>query len=449
MSEDIARADTETTAWHCRHRSAPSGGLTAAALGAYVPAPEARVSPVQDDVEPEGNGARALGGMEIPIKDNIDVAGWPTRAASEASHADLAAGDAEVVKRLRRGGATTTLKTALDEFAFTTAGGGMRNPHDPSRIVGGSSGGAALAVAAGGHCVALGTDTGGSVRIPASYCGVVGFKPSYGLIPLDGVVPLSWSLDHIGLLGCSVGTVTRVFDVCRNQRAAARPATGRTLDTARAWPRSWRELRVGIPEASYLSAAVAPVEAALARVSDLLSAHEASVSVVSLPPIETVLPIHYCLVMAEAATYHAQQYDDFALHGSTVRGAIEAGLELSARDYVSAAQGREQLRLQLATVFSDVDVVALPTTTTPAPPIDASDVELGDGRLVSQLDASIWYTSTFNDVGMPAISLPMPSDGLPVGVQLAAINGDDDLLLSVASSVERWLTEQQGASSKG
>jgi Asp-tRNA(Asn)/Glu-tRNA(Gln) amidotransferase A subunit family amidase len=183
-------------------------------------------------------------------------------------------------------------------------------------------------------------------------------------------------------------------------------------------------------------------------VSDLLSAHEASVRVVSLPPIETVLPIHYCLVMAEA-TYHAQQYDDFALHGSTVRGAIEAGLELSARDYVSAAQGREQLRLQLATVFSDVDVVAHPTTTTPAPPIDASDVELGDGRLVSQLDASIWYTSTFNDVGMPAISLPMPSDGLPVGVQLAAINGDDDLLLSVASSVERWLAEQQGASSKG
>ncbi|MEO8262276.1 MAG: amidase, partial [Pseudolysinimonas sp.] len=198
------------------------------------------------------------GTLRIAIKDNIDVVGWPTRAGSKAISREPASRDAVVVTRLREAGILIGSKTRMDEFAMTTSGPGMRNPADHSRSAGGSSGGSAIAVAVGGYCAALGTDTGGSSRVPAAYCGVVGFKPTFGGVPTDGVVPLSPSLDHVGILGCSVSAVREVFRVVGNaeDRSEVRP-----------WGTS---RRLGIPRDSYLAAASIEVRRAFARTVDRL-----------------------------------------------------------------------------------------------------------------------------------------------------------------------------------
>lgn len=376
---------------------------------------------------------RPLDGLSIPVKDNIDLAGWPTRAGSLATATTPSATDAAAVASLRRAGADVSMKTALDEFGFTTSGPGMVNPYDPSRTVGGSSGGAALAVVSGRHCAAVGTDTGGSVRIPASYCGVVGFKPSYGAVPVDGVIPLSWSLDHVGFLGCSVGMIATVFDACRTSRSAHRPATS-TRD--RYWPRHLGELRIGVPDADYLSQAIPPVLDALTRTVAELSVAGVEVKNASLPDVRRVLHIHYAIAAAEAAAYHSGQYDGLSHHGAEARAVIQTGLQMRAESYISAQRERERLKLEFAALLDEIDLVLLPTTPTTAPLITDTSVTLGNGEAVDRLDASIWYTALFNDLGAPAINLPLRGDGLPVGIQLAATPGEDDLLLAAAARVE-------------
>lgn len=425
----------------CSHRQ-PVGDVSAEDLGAFVRPPSEGALEWRRPVE-QGSSTAPLRGLSLPIKDNVDVAGWPTRAGSNASVRSAAASDAELVKRLREAGAGPALKTSLDEFAFTTYGPDMRNPHDLSRTVGGSSGGSAIAVAAGGYCVAIGTDTGGSVRIPASYCGIVGFKPSYDHVPIAGVVPLSWSLDHVGFLGCGVEMVKRVFDVCREKRSPGRPPlTGTDTDRPRYWPRDLAELRIGVPSSRYLSASVDEVSRSLTQVSGRFRQSGCSISEVPLPEVRRVLEIHYPLVMVEAAAYHQGEYADLSAHGGGVRETIEAGLKISAGQYITAVRGKATLEREISAAFAEVDVLLLPTTPTPAWSLDEESVVLGDESRVSRLDASIWYTATFNDVGFPAISLPDLSNSLPVGLQLVAAKGDDDLLLSVASRVEEWVTHR-------
>ena len=390
------------------------------------------VIPPSDLARAQGASTGALAGQRVPIKDNIDVAGLPTRAGSAATSAEPVTSDATVVARLRAAGAVLDAKTALDEFALTTSGPGMQNPHDPARTVGGSSGGAALAVATGVSEVAVGSDTGGSVRIPAAYCGAVGFKPTYGSIPLTGVVPLSWSLDHVGLLGHRVRNVVGVFDVCRDGRPGRRP--GR-----RPWPRCLQEIRVGVAGETFLAAAAPDVADAVAATATALAAVGARLGSTDLPLPPDVLESHYPIAIAEAAAYHATAYADLSRHGTTVREFINDGLEISAADYLRARHRIGVLRGAMDLVFDAFDAVLLPTTPTTAPTLGEDDVRLGDGSLVSRLDASIWYTALFNDIGSPAISLPIPTDGMPIGIQLVAAADDDDLLLALAVRVEELL----------
>lgn len=417
-------------------------GLSAGDLGAFVVGP-AEGSAVS--ARNPGSGSGSLAGMKIPIKDNIDVAGWPTGAGSGAPIA-AAESDAIVVASLRAAGAAVGPKTALDEFAMTTFGPGMRNPYDLDRSVGGSSGGSALAVAAGEFCVALGTDTGGSVRIPASYCGVVGFKPTYAQIPTTGVVPLSSTLDHVGLLGCSVAMISRVFDACRTHRPSSRPKNdgGRK----RYWPTRLSDLHIGRCDVAYLSAANDEVSSAVELVSGLFRDHGLQVDEVALPAVRDVLhDVHYPIAAAEAAAYHTSRYGDLRDHSETVRAVIDAGLSMSAPDYVQTLHGLDRIRADFGSIMADFDVLLLPTTPTSAPLRGAGSTELGDGEVVDALDASIWYTSLFNDVGAPAISLPFRDSRLPFGVQLAAAPGDDDLLLFVSHILESLLEDLVGVSS--
>jgi aspartyl-tRNA(Asn)/glutamyl-tRNA(Gln) amidotransferase subunit A len=368
----------------------------------------------------------SLEGWTIPVKDNIDVAGRPTRAGSRATSPHPVAQDADVVRRLRDAGATIGAKTSMDEFACTTLGPGLVNPHDRSRTTGGSSSGSAVAVATRSCRVALGTDTGGSVRIPASYCGVVGFKPSHDEIPTVGVVPLSPTLDHVGLIGDRVSSVEHVFAHCRTSD----PSPGRHL----------ADLRVGIPDATYLSAALPEVLAAWTEAVALLSDLGAAISTVRLPEPERLLPVHLDIAAVEAAAYHLHHFPSLSRHGDGILSVIERGCSLDGDAYRSALAQRQACVTEVEQCFLTVDIVVTPTTPTTSPQLGSSKVQLATGEEVSRLEASIWYTALFNDVGAPAISLPAaPAGRLPVGVQLAAGKAHDDVLLGTAAALEEAL----------
>lgn len=409
----------------CRHGHPVGSAAAAEELGAFV-----------SGRGPSGSvpsGAHPLSGFvgtAVAVKDNIDVAGWPTRAGAEAMSDIPATRDAEVVRRLREAGAIIPAKTRMDEFAMTTYGPGMRNPFDHHRSVGGSSGGSAVAVAVGGFCAALGTDTGGSVRIPASYCGVVGFKPTFGRIPVDGVVPLGISYDHVGVIGCSVASVREVFAPVADEATAEdrMPAgAGRGLAS----------LRVGVPAGAFLDAATPEVREAYDDMVFALELRGASVVEIDLPRIDTVLPVNYAIVRAEALEYHSTHFTDFSRHGDEMREILRAAANYSDADLGEAREQRARHTLAVDAVFDTVDVIVTPTTPTTAPVRGREFIELGD-RSVDFVTATIWFTGLFNGTGMPAISLPLRHSGkLPIGFQLVAPRDQDFSLLEIAELVER------------
>jgi aspartyl-tRNA(Asn)/glutamyl-tRNA(Gln) amidotransferase subunit A len=394
-------------------------------LGAFVEPPVAGAAQ-----ESSVDTSLPLAGLRIAIKDNIDVEGWVTAAGSRAMPSHVASADAPVVSRLRKAGALIDAKTRLDEFAITTFGPEMSHPSDPDRSVGGSSGGSGLAVAAGGYCAALGTDTGGSVRIPASYCGVVGFKPTFGAVSVENVVPLSPSLDHVGVFACCVASAGEVFDAIRDG-APRPPGEGRVerLD----------QVRVGIPDSSYLAAASEEVAGAFAASVRLLRDLGAAVEEVQLPHQDRFLPIHYAVVLAEAAKYHDETFADLVAHGEEIRQLIEKGRGYSGESYEGAQADRGLLTAEVSALFGGVDILVLPTTPTTAPPRHARPILLGTGDEVDAVTGSIWYTALFNDTGHPAVSIPLASTGLAPAVQLVGPHGGDEGVLDAAALLESAL----------
>lgn len=398
-------------------------------LGAFVEPPVAGAAQ-QSSVDI----SLPLAGLRIAVKDNIDVECWVTAAGSRALPSDVASADAPVVARLRAAGALIDAKTRLDEFAITTFGPEMSHPYDPDRSVGGSSGGSGLAVAAGGYCAALGTDTGGSVRIPASYCGVVGFKPTFGAVSVEKVVPLSPSLDHIGVFACCVETARELFRAARDG-APRSPGEGRAehLD----------QVRIGIPDSSYLAAASDEVASAFAATVQLLRDLGTVVNEVQLPHQDRFLPIHYAVVLAEAARYHDETFADLMAHGEEVQQLIEKGRGYSAEDYERAQADRGLLTAEVSSLFAGVDILMLPTTPTTAPPRHARPILLGTGDEVDAVTGSIWYTALFNDTGHPAISIPLTSVRLSPAVQLVGPHGGDEGVLDTAALLESALEIQR------
>ena len=365
-------------------------------------------------------------GTPIAVKDNIDVAGLPTRAGSEATPATPTSHDAPVVARLRAREFDVVAKTRMDEFAYTTDGPGMDNPVAPGHSVGGSSGGSAIAVACGDVCAALGTDTGGSVRIPASYCGVVGFKPTFGRIPCTGVVPLSPTLDHVGIIACTVESARGVFHATRTS----------------SWPTSAlpTTLRVGVLDDRDLAPTSAAQRAALeAAVATMTLRTDARLTSVGLPDHDQMYDVHLTVLLSEAARYHVTRYPSLARHGTAVQGFVRDGTALGRDAYLDAVATRVTLTTQLDALFEEVDVVLLPTTPTTALPGATTRVRLGDDQEVDPLAATIWYTFPFNHGGHPAVSIPVPGPGAPCAVQLVAPRGADDLLLAAAERLERGL----------
>lgn len=379
-----------------------------------------------------GRDRGPLHGIALGVKDLIDVAGLPTRCGSDVfTDAAPAEHDAPVVARLRAAGAVVVAKLHTQEFAHgatgdVSASGPARNPHDPTRITGGSSSGSAGSLAAGHLPLALGTDTGCSVRGPAALCGVVGLKPRYGRLPSDGIFPLSESLDHPGLLSTDVAATSTAWHVLSGDSPHERP-----VDV--------RGLRVGVLTDDYWRPADPAIVPWPARAVEILRAQEAEVVEVRTPFIDEFAASYRPIVSNEAYATHArwlaERPEDYQ---PLTRERLLGFADRPARDYIDAQRTRRRLSAQFAEITGDVDVLVLATTRVRATPIGVADVlpEHGDGIPVEVRPALLALNSPFNLTGWPAISIPAPVDGLPIGVQIVGVRCDETGVLDVAAAVE-------------
>jgi aspartyl-tRNA(Asn)/glutamyl-tRNA(Gln) amidotransferase subunit A len=390
-----------------------------------------------------GRDRGPLHGVPIAVKDLIDMAGVPTTAASRVREGHMAAADAPVITHLRNAGAVLIGKTNLDEFAFGTtsensAFGPVRNPIDSRRTPGGSSGGSAVAVATGMALAAVGSDTGGSIRIPAAACGIVGLKPTIGEISTDSVVPLSGTFDHLGPFARSVEDAAIVHRVLAgNSRADLVRTAKRDKDGADLL----RSATFGIPRGYLTDLLDTDVRARFDEAVAALRGAGAQVTDVAIPHAELTPAVYVHIHSSEGATYHAQTLDSHAdRYTPVVRRRLELGRYVLAQDYVRAMEGRELLRGEVDAALDGVDALLLPTVPIPAPLIGAESAMIA-GREEPVRALMLRLTQLFNVTGNPAISLPCghTSHGLPVGLQLVGRRGGTEALLAVACACERQL----------
>ena len=385
-------------------------------------------------------GGRYIGplhGIPLSLKDLIDCEGTPTTAGSLVRKDAMATADAPVTARLREAGAVFVGKTNLHEFAFGTTNedsgfGPARNPHDPLRSPGGSSGGSAISVATGMSLGTVGTDTGGSIRIPAAACGIVGLKPEWGQITAKGVVPLSRQLDHVGPLASSVADAWMLYNAMREPSARVRTLP----ETA-----SIKGLRFGMPVGYLFDRLDADVEQTIHKTIDLLRRQGATVTEVTLPHASDIATVYLHLVLADAAEYHARtlesQPQDYT---PNVRLRLEMARYVLAEDYIRALRGKAIIADEVDRALQGVDTLICPALAIPAPPIGAATMPVkGGNEAVRTL--MLRCTQPFNVSGHPAISLPCGKTParLPVGVQLVGHKGRTAALVQAALAVEKIL----------
>jgi aspartyl-tRNA(Asn)/glutamyl-tRNA(Gln) amidotransferase subunit A len=381
-----------------------------------------------------------LHGIPISLKDLIDCKGTPTTAGSLVRKDVIADRDAPVTKYLRDAGAVFVGKTNLHEFAFGTttedSGFGLaRNPHDPLRSPGGSSGGSAIAVATGMSLGTVGTDTGGSIRIPAAACGIVGLKPEWGRISATGVVPLSRQLDHVGPLAASVADAWLLYNAL--QEPASRVST--LPETA-----SLKGLRFGRPVGYLFDRLDADVEQTMASTIEFLQRRGATISDVHLPHAGDIATVYLHLVLADAAAYHARTLESRPQdYTPNVRLRLEMARYVLAEDYIRALRGKAIITKEVDQALRGVDVLICPALSIPAPPIGATTMPVKGGTDAVRT-LMLRCTQPFNVSGHPAISLPCGKTpaGMPIGLQLVGHKGRTAALVQAALAVEKVITEQ-------
>jgi aspartyl-tRNA(Asn)/glutamyl-tRNA(Gln) amidotransferase subunit A len=386
--------------------------------------------------------ARAKGGISfgpldgaiVTIKDLFDVAGEPTRAGSRIlADAPPAAVDAPIVRRLRAAGAVIVAKTNMTEFAFSGVGmnphyGTPGNPADRARVPGGSSSGAAVAAADEMCDIAIGTDTGGSTRIPAALCGIVGFKPSQWRVPTEGAFPLSYMLDSIGPIARTVADCARTDAVMAgNESADLKPAPVAGL-------------RLGIPLGMLLQDFDNTVGTRFGAAKKKLADAGVRLTDEPMPLFDPMLAVNAKggFAPAEAYSIHrehlARRANEF---DPNVRARIERGTKLSAADYVEMSRERTRLVRAMDAQLAGFDALVLPTTPITAPTI----AEMEETHTFNAKNMLLLRnTSAWNFFDMCAISIPIPGSGLPVGLMLVARNSHDRRLFEIAAGIERLFT---------
>jgi aspartyl-tRNA(Asn)/glutamyl-tRNA(Gln) amidotransferase subunit A len=403
-------------------REAHTKARASAALNAFTFIPA--------QLAPAGTGL--LAGVPIVVKDLMHVAGMPLSGGGKAMGRRVATRDAEIIARLKRAGAVVVGLANLHEFAYGITSdnahfGRVVNPAAPLRIPGGSSGGSAAAVAAGIVRHATGTDTGGSIRVPAACCGTVGFKPSYDVLPRDGVVDLAASLDHVGPITKSVDDSATMFAAMLGMDAMPR------------WMRhdlsGIRAARLG----GYFAEPLDPEVAA--AVADAMAAIERDggrAGAATIPGLEISAALLLMTIAPEATAFHADRLrdrgEDF---GDEVRVRLEMGLFFPSHWYLKAQRMRSVLVSNIEAAFADADILVCPTMRTTAPAVGESRIAIG-GRSYALHTGVTNFTQPFNLSGLPALSLPWTAskDGAPISIQLVGRRGDDWRVLAVAQRLE-------------
>jgi aspartyl-tRNA(Asn)/glutamyl-tRNA(Gln) amidotransferase subunit A len=381
-----------------------------------------------------------LHGVPFAVKDLFDVAGTVTTAGSKvpvAGKASQAPGDAIVVQRLRQAGAIFLGRTRTHEYAWGittrhTDGNGTANPWNLGRIPGGSSGGSGAAVAAGFVPLALGTDTAGSIRIPAAFCGVVGWKPRQGSIPLEGVIPLAPSLDHVGVLARTVDDVSTAHLI----------ATGANHHVLE--PIEPHSLRIGVPTDTTLPQLESVSEAVIAEAMAALTDARVAIRPVSVPSSSEAMEVLTSIQMSEALGVHRDLLGTWpqwaATYGSDVADRLRLAERVTDQEVAAASVRRASMKTELARSLSEVDAVIIPVAPCPPPTVtNPNHVKLKD-ETVPLRQAVLPFTVLANLTGAPCVAIPAGRDdgGLPVGVQLLATpDGDEMRLLAIAATVSR------------
>lgn len=392
-----------------------------------------------DDDRRRGIDRGPLHGAPVSIKDLIDIGGQPTTAGSRVLEHNVAAADAPLITRLRAAGAVIVGKTNLHEFALGTTSedsgfGAVRHPLDPSRSPGGSSGGSAVSVATGMSEMSVGSDTGGSIRIPSSICGVVGLKPSIHDVPTTGVIPLSTTFDHVGPMATSVAAAAAMWRVLADQpdSVVATPKPG--------------DFRLGLLGGYFTEPLESIVRAAFDSAMTKLRNANIRVRDSQITGTSGIHPAYVDVVLPEAAAWHRKYLDTRgALYTNNVRARLIAGRDISAVNYFSAVQACDNYRIQVDALLTEVDALVLPTLPITAPVIGQNEVTLyggsgiDAGQQVNVRAAMLRNTQLFNMTGHPAISLPlpMPPGMLPCGLQLVGRLDKTAELLAIAASCEK------------
>ena len=340
-------------------------------------------------------------GTVVAVKDLVDVAGMVTTAGGIILPDVPAAHDAPVVRRIRQHGCVVVGKTNLHEFAYGVTSvnphyGPVRNPIDPSRVAGGSSGGSAVAVATGMCDWAIGSDTGGSIRIPAALCGIVGFKPALGSIEVTGVIPLAHSLDTLGPMARNVEEAAIAFTIMSGESVPLEPLPRPRFGVPAGWvfgldeqsARAWTLVSRDVPEVTFLDR-------------------------------DELFRVGLTILLVEAARYHRQWATDTPeRYGPDVLALIRRGFDISGVDFEAALIDLHRLRSDASAAMQGIDALLLPTTAIVAPPIDSgSEVREPLAR----------FTRPFNTTGQPVVTMPVRIDGLPVGVQVVGRTNADAL----------------------
>lgn len=359
-----------------------------------------------------------LHGIPISVKDVIHVGGVTSRAGSDA-YERVPEEDAWSVARLRAAGAIVLGKVATHEFALGVTSPQSRNPHDETRIPGGSSGGSAVAIATGMGMASLCTDTRASSRVPAALSGVVGFKPTYGAVPTRGMIPLGWTMDHVGVIAATVPDAAMTMGVLQGTDLTAELDAG--VDG----------MQIGLPSAAFEDVDPAVGASSEQAVADLVTAG-AITSWIDTPAESDFTAANAAGMITsrcEAATFHRGIGADRELYWAEVRDQLNAADDVLAVDYLQAQRYRAWLRERMLAAFADFDVFVMPTVPVLAPPVEDAE----DFLTILSRNAILW-----SFVGFPAISVPgrKADSGLPVGVQVVGPPGAEAVIAKVARAVE-------------
>jgi aspartyl-tRNA(Asn)/glutamyl-tRNA(Gln) amidotransferase subunit A len=397
----------------------------------------AQAHKAKDEIQ-RGRWSGPLHGIPIALKDLVDTAGVRTTAASGLFKDRIPTQDGEIVRRLKAGGAVLLGKLNMHEFAYGGSSvisyfGPVRNPWEPAYSPGGSSGGSAAAVAAKLCYGAIGSDTGGSIRMPAAYCGIVGLKPTYGRVSTRGVIPLAWSLDHLGPMTRTAALVLQVI-------AGYDPGDTSSTDTpvadyAGTLEAKTLSLRIGIPRTDFYDGLHPEIQAAMDTALTVLGNLTASQHEIELPAAnDTALLI----TKTEAHAYHREYVTKTPeLYQAETLKRIRSGAEISAVAYIDARRQLDQFRRSVPKVFDTVNVLVTPTT--PVPPSKISDLLADMDNLRSKEIVTARNTRPFNLLGLPTISVPcgFTGEGLPIGMQITGPPGGEATVFRLAYGYEQ------------